>query len=402
MDVEKEELNFTKLDYRISHLTHDQIWELIQEYYAGEKVADLIKKYKINVSVSHLFALFPPVNSEIICPYCNVPMVSPWESKNSPSLLSFHGTYCIQCKHKNSSLCNCKNCKEVQKNKEIEEREEKERLLEKKRAFLLNNVKFSGQKLIPEKELSLKDRLYLAVVLRSSLSENNEYIEPLEEKKKTLAPSEAFEVEIINHLMDRRIIGIHGMSNLDAFEVDYSKESIKYYIYKVCYSINIEAEDSNSGEMIKRLLYPDFSDEEGVRQFCYEMWKRIALEECLGYLLFQMKRVGYSFNPGEKTISVFEHLLEHFSVSQIYSFIYSAVGKSTQRYQSKEITKLHAQNSVISYCEYYGQKALAEDWVVKGYSRIRELPETTISFVLFTSIMQESGIGFSEKPTLDF
>ncbi|MGY3708644.1 hypothetical protein ACWOA5_06105 [Granulicatella adiacens] len=402
MDVEKEELNFTKLDYRISHLTHDQIWELIQEYYAGEKVADLIKKYRIKVSVSHLFALFPPVNSEIICPYCNVPMLSPWQSKNSPSLLSFNETYCIQCKHKNSSLCNCKNCKEMKKIKEIKEKEEKERLLEEKRAFILNNVKFSGQKLIPEKELSLKDRLYLAVILRSSLSENNEYIGPLEEKKKTLAPSEAFEAEIIKHLIDGRIIGIHGMSNIHAFEVDYTKKSIHFDIYKVCYSINIEAEDLDYGAMIKRLLYPDFSDEDGVLQFCYEMWKRIALEECLEYLLFQMRRVGYSFNPGDKTISVFENLLEHFSVSQIYSLIYSAVGKSTQRYQSKEITKRHAQNSVISCCEYYGQKALAEDWVVKGYSRIRELPETTISFVLFTSIMQESGIGFSEKPTLDF
>lgn len=402
MDVEKEELNFTKLDYRISHLTHDQIWEMIQEYYAGEKVADLIKKYKINVSVSHLFALFPPVNSGIICPYCNLPMVSPWQSKNSPSLLSFHGTYCSQCKHKNSSLCNCKNCKEVQKNKEIEERVEKERLLEEKRAFILDVLNGSEEGPIPEKELSLKDRLYLAVVLRSSLSENNEYIEPLKRKKSLLAPTENFSTEIIKYLDDRGIITIHGTSNINAFEVDYTEQRITYDVFEVCYSINIEAKDSEPGEMIKRLLYPDFSGEDGVRQFCYEMWKRIALEECLAYLLFQMKRVGYSFNPGEKTISVFENLLEHFSVSQIYSLIYSAVGKSTQRYQSKEITKIHAQNSVISYCEHYGQRALAEGWVVKGYSRIRELPETTISFVLFTSIMQESGIGFSEKPTLDF
>lgn len=128
----------------------------------------------------------------------------------------------------------------------------------------------------------------------------------------------------------------------------------------------------------------------------------MELNECLQYLLYQIHKVGYTFNPGEKTIRVFEELLEHFSVSQIYSIIYRSVANSTQRYQAREITKIHAQNSVITSCDSYGQRAIAQGWKLTHYARLRDLPETYISKVLFTSIMQIAELGFSEKPTPDF
>lgn len=115
-----------------------------------------------------------------------------------------------------------------------------------------------------------------------------------------------------------------------------------------------------------------------------------------------MHKVGYTFNPGEKTIEVFEELLEHFSVSQIYSIIYRSVANSTQRYQAREITKIHAQNSVIASCESYAQRAIAQGWKLTHYVRLRDLPGTYISNVLFTSIMQIAELGFSEKSTPDF
>lgn len=196
-------------------------------------------------------------------------------------------------------------------------------------------------------------------------------------------------------------------TKINDFEVEYSTEDeeryeISYYIYKVRYRINIEPEDYDYDAMIKRLMYPDLSKMEGFKEFCYEMWMRVSLNECLQYLLYQMEKVGYSFNPGEKTIKVFEELLDYFSVSQVYGIIYRAVANSTQRYQAREITKIHAQNSVITSCENYGQRTLAQGWQLTHYSRIKDLPETYINTVLFTSIMQIAELGFSEKPTLSF
>lgn len=164
----------------------------------------------------------------------------------------------------------------------------------------------------------------------------------------------------------------------------------------------IEPYDLDYDEMIKRLMYPSLDSNENYKEFCFDMWKKVALNECLQYLLYQMDKVGYSFNPGEKTIRVFEHLLEHFSVSQIYGIIYRAVANSTQRYQAGEITRIHAQNSVITSCESHGQRAIAQGWKLSHYSRIRDLPEAYISQVLYTSVMQIAELGFSEKPTINF
>ncbi|MGR5880031.1 hypothetical protein ACT7DO_19065 [Bacillus pacificus] len=99
---------------------------------------------------------------------------------------------------------------------------------------------------------------------------------------------------------------------------------------------------------------------------------------------------------------MFEHLLEHFSVSQIYGIIYRAVANSTQRYQAGEVTRIHAQNSVITSCEGHGQRAIAQGWKLSYYSRIKDLPESYISQVLYTSVMQIAELGFSEKTYYKF
>lgn len=405
MKIIVDNINFSNLDKRISHLTNEQIVNLMERYYEGEKVSKILEEYKIRINVSQLYSIFPPIITNDTCIHCNSDMLKSWSSKSRATLTNEDTSYCINCNHKNSKYCNCDYC-EIDKHKKIQEQQESQKeLVERKKVAISEFYDESNWTLELERELTLEDRLYLAVLLRSSLSENTLYIEALEPLKNTLAPTKEFEVEIIKTLTSRKIIVPHALSDIDAFEIENADKNdfqIMYGIYKVRYRINVEPEDLDYNAMIKRLLYPDFNNEDTFQVFCYEMWKKLALSECLNYLLYQMKKVGYSFNPGDKTIRVFENLLEHFSISQIYGIIYSAVAKSTQRYQAKEITKIHAQNSVISSCENYGQRALAQGWILANYSRIKDLPETYISFILFTSIMQIDELGFSEKPTPNF
>lgn len=405
MEIKIEEMDFSNLDKRISHLTQEQIVNLMEKYYSGEKVSKILDEYKLKISVSQLYSLFPPVITNEVCIHCESNMVRPWSSKSWSSYVNESKKYCINCDHENTSYCRCNYCEEIKRQKILEEQEKQKKIMEQKRATLASFYDESNWDLKFENELTLEDRLYLAVILRSSLSENTMFIEPLQVNKSLLAPTETFEVELIKTLTGRKILVPHVLSDLNAFEIEYKDSDdfqITYSIYKVRYRINVQPSDLDYDEMIKRLMYPNFSDEEGFREFCYEMWKKISLNECLEYLLFQMNNVGYSFNPGDKTIRVFENLLDHFSVAQIYGIIYRSIANSTKRYQAGEITKIHAQNSVISSCEIHGQRALAQGWKLSNYSRIRDLPETYISLVLFTSIMQIAELGFSEKPTQNF
>ncbi|PGS64061.1 hypothetical protein [Bacillus thuringiensis] len=405
MEITVEKLELSSIDKRLEHLSQEQIIDLMKKYYDGEKVANILEEYEIKISASQLYSIFPPVATEEECVYCGSVMVQPWESKSWSTYINSHKKYCIKCGHEDSQYCYCTHCKEIKEKAWLEEIERKKEIIERKKATIASFYDDKKWNLKPENELSLEDRLYLSMILRSSLSENTMYIEPLLDVKGNLAPTEDFEIELIKTLTGRKILVPHVISNINAFDVTYKEDDyleIVYGIYKVNYRINIEPYDLDYDEMIKRLMYPSLDSNENYKEFCFDMWKKVALNECLQYLLYQMDKVGYSFNPGEKTIRVFEHLLEHFSVSQIYGIIYRAVANSTQRYQAGEITRIHAQNSVITSCESHGQRAIAQGWKLSHYSRIRDLPEAYISQVLYTSVMQIAELGFSEKPTINF
>lgn len=398
-----ENLEFSKLDSRLIHLSHDEIIQLINRYFEGETVSKLIKDYKIKITASQLYSIFPPVKSEEKCEHCGATVVYPWGSKSSSQRLIANLKYCIKCNHNSKSDCNCEKCCE---NRAIEEAEKLRMKVEeekRKRAIIEETFITKMENIHLEDELTLEDRLYLAVILRATLSEDMKSIQPNLKNIQRISPSEDFTIEILKTLIARDILVVDGLtSDLGAFEIE--DEKISYNILGVNYELNILPndfeEDFNKAGLIKRLMYPD--ETLFTKEFCYEMWKRIALEESKQYLLYQMNKVGYSFSPGEKTNKVFEFLVENFSVSQIYNIIYRAIANSTARYQAGEISKIHAQNSVITSCEKQGERAVAEGWNLKCYGRIKDLPESIISEVLFTSIMKISYLGFSEKPTPNF
>lgn len=342
------------------------------------------------------------MKSEEVCEHCESMMVYPWASKSQKERLMKNRVFCVNCNHSRTPQCICEYCKEAREIASKEELERKREVLEHKKSVIKRH--FDEEHFVPlaEESLSLEDRVFLAVVLRASLAESTNYVEPLGSAYGELAPTDYFEIEIIRTLVARKVLIPHVNSSLDAFEIHEDGEKIRYQIYDVKYRINILPYDSDYDAMIKRLMYPDSALFYDNKEFCLEIWQKISLNESLQYLLYQMNKVGYSFNPGAKTIRVFEYLLEHFATSQIYNIIYRAVANSTTRYQSGEVTKRHAQNSVITSCEKQGERAIAEGWALKGYNRIKDLPETIISEVFFTSILKIAYLGFSEKPTMEF
>lgn len=400
-----EDLNFNDVDERLQHLDKQQILKLIKRYYENEKINDLLKEYRIETSNSNLIRILPEIWSSDLCEYCEERFIIPLSSRSNNSPLDEMNKICSNCNHNpNSYFCNCSNCEQKREKVRIKEIERQERIEQEKRKYLNRFLSEDNWVKINEDELDAEDRLYLAVILKAALSENIMYVEPLKKVSEKLAPTKEFEVELIKTLTRKDLIIPHKISNLNGFYIEFKDEerqsaSVSHDIYQVSYRINIEPMDMDYDEMIKRLLYP--SPELFSKEFCYEMWKKISFYESMQYLLYQMNEVGYSFNPGKKTFAVLEQLLESFSVAQIYNIIFRAVANSTTRYQSGKITKIHAQNSVITSCEGQGQRAIAENWELKGYNRIRELPETLISQVLFNSIMKISALGFYEKPTKD-
>ncbi len=98
---------------KLSHLTKEDIEDLMWFYYDGEDEALLIEEYKIDIQISALlYRTFPLIEdyNKTVCPYCNVVLAAYSQRRYSAGF----GAFCQQCNHLNADLythhCQCENC----------------------------------------------------------------------------------------------------------------------------------------------------------------------------------------------------------------------------------------------------------------------------------------------------
>ncbi|WP_042274409.1 hypothetical protein [Faecalimicrobium dakarense] len=388
-----------KLHEKLQHLSLESVEDLMRLYYSGDKATnEIIGLFNINISPSRLYTLFPPEElDDRLCPHCDSKMIV-----NRPSKTNYpknnNTPFCSTCGHKENYSCKCDKCISDRELKLKRLKEEKERKdLEKRKLIELVYCNVS-HKPINIDSLEFEDKVYLGSLLRFALSEDMSNILPLESMEGSLAPGE-IKYDIIRYLYSKNIITVHPMSSLSAFKEGEDFPNT-FYINLVNYHLNIKY-DVDKSCTINEILNSKMLKEEIQINLAYNMWKQIALQECLEYLDYQMKKVGFSFNPGEKTNVVFNDLLDNFSVSQIYGIIYKSITNATRYYQENKITKKQAANSVITRCQGFGERAFIEQWQISKYSRLKDLPQSCLSEFLFNKVLKIGSKGFDEIPSIE-
>lgn len=385
---------------KLRHLTMLQIESLMNKYYNGVKASDIIKEYNIDTTSSKLYTLFPPIICEdIICPVCNEPMYKERDSKSSYSW-NKKKPFCAICGHTDEIICKCNYC--------IAEREKVRKLNEKRKVRILQEKREKIKKVydlnivpVNYSELNFREKVFLGALLRTSLSEDMEVILPLNDAERELAPTIGYIKEILSYLIGRGVVSVDSNSSIDAFLDSNEEKDIEfpnvYYITMVKYRINIVG-DEDIKNILSKIINPksfSYADKEDA----LNIWKEIALEECIEYFEYQMKSVRFDFNIGEKTIAIFKDLLENFSVSQIYGIIYKSVANATKYYQESSVSKKQAANSVIGGCQRYAERAMINNWELAKYSRIKELPQSMISEFFFDRVIGVGSLGFNMPPS---
>ena len=385
---------------KLRHLTMLQIESLMNKYYNGVKASDIIKEYNIDTTSSKLYTLFPPIICEdIICPVCNEPMYKERDSKSSYSW-NKKKPFCAICGHTDEIICKCNYCiAEREKVRKLNE-ERKVRILQEKREKI---KKVYDLNIVPVNysELNFREKVFLGALLRTSLSEDMEVILPLNDAERELAPTIGYIKEILSYLIGRGVVSVDSNSSIDAFLDSNEEKDIEfpnvYYITMVKYRINIVGDEDIKNILSKIINPKSFSDAD--KEDALNIWKEIALEECIEYFEYQMKSVRFDFNIGEKTIAIFKDLLENFSVSQIYGIIYKSVANATKYYQESSVSKKQAANSVIGGCQRYAERAMINNWELAKYSRIKELPQSMISEFFFDRVKGVGSLGFNMPPS---
>ena len=376
---------------KLSHLTDDQVNELMSRYYDGEKNSTLIDEYEIDISSSLLVKAFPMKGyPDILCPYCEIAMVSYRKSK---SAYGGESIFCSQCGHqKGYSYCRCPNClrqREIQE--ELRKNEEKV-INERKRQVILETYSSESRVPINIAELSIKDKLYICSLLRTTLDEDLSTLEPVSSSHLKLAPTQEYMNRIISYLRNIDILIFSPDTPLDSVVVENDK-IISYYPLNARFKVNIDLDEYEG--LIQYLLNLD--DVESIDdEVKISLWEEIGLNEVLEYLYARMEEYNLPVEYiGDKTISSIKKALDEYSVSQVFNFIWRAVKNAAAFYQKGQVSKKHAVNTISGNILRSSEKAKAEGWEIKGYGRDYNYPQSIISEVFFNNILKIGELGFT-------
>lgn len=242
-------------------------------------------------------------------------------------------------------------------------------------------------------EMSFELMAKLMALLKHSASEEMTTIQPIRENKDDpFSPNEGYSRSIISELLSNNAITFDPQSNMDRI-IFNEDESISYYPFDIHWLVPLGPDYSTLGEFYISLeeQLPEMLRIEGAEELIAEL----CMQECLAYLEHILTEHRLPFKPGEKTRLVLEKGLQHFCVSQMYAIIWSTGNNTASYYMRSNISKQQAANSVVSRIDGYMDRALAENWDVKSYRRLFNLPQSALSRLVFNNLLGTSDGGFN-------
>lgn len=67
MKYSVEDLDFSKVNGKLEHLSKSEIVDIVNSYYDDVKIATLINKFQIDSKTTSLYKLFPPKKLDVYC-----------------------------------------------------------------------------------------------------------------------------------------------------------------------------------------------------------------------------------------------------------------------------------------------------------------------------------------------
>lgn len=371
---------------KLAHLRPKQIIQLMDEYYAGVRVKKLIEDYKVNCRPNDLHKYFPPIVLDKKCPICGEnflkkrPSKTEIENQGNPyRKIEAKKPYCPSCGHIDDDICECAACVEKRKEEQIKREAELEKMA--------NEIKIGLEKSYTGKvsvdELGFKDRIYLASLLGYGLSDDANVIKSLSECENSyscLAEGDMDE-RIVDYLLKRNIIIIDTSYLVYAFK--QGKVENKYMRYK----LNVEIDDNNIGAL-QGLMSPkiDFSDENNIVD-AYNLWKEVAMNDCIAFLVNEMRKKKVEFCPVKKTEILIDSMLKHFSTLQVQYIIYKSIEEISGEDTKSKPKRGVFSDIVLSRMECWDSCMTYRESELPEYRDSKKLLNNNLHGVLFSKVL---------------
>jgi hypothetical protein len=241
--------------------------------------------------------------------------------------------------------------------------------------------------------LTPKQLISLAAIARFAANETLTLIEPfLLIQGDESSPRDEYSHAILTELYKQNILLISPESDLDFITLD-DKGGYSFFLKKVKFLVahfDPEALIIESERILSSKEYADMYQAE-LKVFAME----ICREECLAYLERALSEHQLYYSVGEKTLMVLSKGLESFSVAQMYSFIWRAAKDAAAFHIRNRVSRDHAAKTVVGNIEKQIERATANDWDVAAYRRNPKIPQSTLSRVLFNTVLRTADGGFT-------
>jgi SEC-C motif len=177
---------------------------------------------------------------------------------------------------------------------------------------------------------------------------------------------------------------------MDAFAWE-DDDPARFYIDRVSYYVTGAGDTGERARRAVDVLTATFRDGPWPESWWSEwpeVWRELAVAECVGYLLLCLGEHDLPFKVGEKTLAVLEDMLETFSIGQAYNFIWRAARDAAAYMVRERVPAARAANSAVGNMQRGMERARAEGWQMKALGRDRRLPVSAVSHTFFTVAMQ--------------
>lgn len=264
----------------------------------------------------------------------------------------------------------------------------------KKNEFISRMWKFARNNVADISLLGLKKKIYLLAAIRALANENYSLIGPLcNYPRCTLSPDNGYDYIILRYLIENSLLVVSANS-IDAVQVNYENR-IKLDFELCSFNIIYDNEKVNilNSEFLDDKVLLNIKQSSEFELLCRE----VQLYECTSFLKMMLSMHQFNFNPGEKSRQAFLRCLEHFSVSQVYSFISRSAKDAAAYYMRGSVSKQHAANMVVGSIVRNMELALINKWNIKPFRRNYKLPQSAISSLIFNDVLRTDDGGFHNK-----
>lgn len=367
----------------IRHLSESQIQELIHEYYNSKiPLRELRKKYDIKHRSRNLHELFPSIIREELCPRCSCPMHEIYLRTDRSMHAKKTKFLCPECAHESfaefSEQCDCTFCRRRREEAEKKDNPVLEHLIASYfDKSIKEPVKFA--------DLTLRDKTYLAAVVRSALHDDGViYGSKLINNSVPISPTHEFAQKIITALVSKDILVFYEYPPRHCIQFNYDTNgapiSVKTWDpFCPNYAINIDG-ISGPAEEYKLSFVPQISADEPSDE-ALGIWLDVAIEECVSYMSERISRIRFQFEANMETREIARMALGYFSVSQIRNLIWQTERDLLQYVQKYKVERGLRKELPNKFLLKKIQRAQSEGWAVNNYTLPAQLRPSIIDIV---------------------